>query len=179
VSPEGAPLRASEGGSAQPAPWYTTNSVVRPSGAAEKPSDSVHVRAARRAASEAHDWLRRRSWSSERLRTCGRQRIGEEVELRVHVDGAQRRASWSGVLRCGDVWGCPSCAVRLKARRAEQLTAVSDVLRRQGLVPVLVSLTVRHAWSHDLRQMRQGLASAWRRVQQSRYWRTSALRSGG
>ena len=99
---------------------------------------------------------------------CGRVLRSSSVHLRRSADG---RASWDGVVTCGSVWACPCCAGRIQSERVEELNQLVARGRADALGTVMLTLTVRHAFSHDLRETRDGLARAWKRFQQSRVWK--------
>jgi hypothetical protein len=69
------------------------------------------------------------------------------------------------------VWACPCCAGRIQSERVEELNQLVARGRADALGTVMLTLTVRHAFSHDLRETRDGLARAWKRFQQSRVWK--------
>jgi len=87
------------------------------------------------------------------------------------------RARYSGIQTCGSVWECPTCAAKIQASRADEISrAVDD---HWGLDrAVLLTLTVRHAPTSDLKALRRGLADAWRIMRSGAPWRRIAERWG-
>ena len=106
---------------------------------------------------------------SETVRLCGLVPIKGAQAVEVWAgDGCAR---FGGTQHCGSPWACPVCADRLRAERAELLGRVGNMCRERGHGLSLVTLTIAHAKGCSLRQMRRGVARAWRRVRGHRRWR--------
>jgi len=99
---------------------------------------------------------------------CGRVLRSSSAHLRRGADG---RASWDGVVTCGSVWACPCCAGRIQYERAGELTLLVERGRGEAFGACMVTLTVRHALSHELSATQAGVNRAWKRFQQSRAWK--------
>jgi len=81
-------------------------------------------------------------------------------------------------MRCGLAWECPVCRSVIQSERAgEVLHAVEWHRARKGQA-YLVTLTIRHGLGHNLREMRKGVALAWRKVQAGRAWLEWKERAG-
>jgi hypothetical protein len=74
---------------------------------------------------------------------------------------------------CGSIWACPVCSARIRHARAAiiEAAAVRWVDGFGGRLGFL-TLTLRHALGQSLRSLRRALSAAWRRVTQSRWWRS-------
>lgn len=103
--------------------------------------------------------------SRNRTARCRRFRLQQTVQ--VMSDGDK---SWvSGVESCNNVWGCPVCATHIQAERAGLIDYAIDRwiaygANRKGppnARAYLLTLTIRHAISHKLKQTSQLVADAW------------------
>lgn len=113
---------------------------------------------------------RLRWWLSDELRPhqeprvgkCHRVPTGSEVAVRVRqgVSDADTHAAYAGLQTCGSVWACPHCAWRVGASRAEEVKAAVQAHGQDRVL--MLTLTVRHGMGDDLRELRQGVADAWR-----------------
>lgn len=131
-----------------------------------EPAAPAPQRAIRRACSRQRYYLR--PWQRPRIRACGFAMLaaGGTVGVAVAPDG---RASYQGLATCGSVWECPCCAMKIKARRAEE---VRQVVERHGADRcALLTLTVRHGFGDDLKRLRVSLADAWRGFTRGKSWK--------
>lgn len=96
---------------------------------------------------------------------CGHLQTGGAVTLQAAADG---RVLVKGIATCGLTWECPVCQMTIKARRAEQIATLVDWHGKGGAF--VLSLTVRHGLSHDLRTVRKGIANAWRGMARGKPW---------
>lgn len=113
---------------------------------------------------------------AERVAACRWvvQSLQEPVE--VHRDTATGKASYSGLQTCGSVWMCPVCSARISETRRQELNHLLAWSRGEGLVPVMLTLTARHAAGDDLREQLSSMKAAKRRMRQRRDWK--ALKAG-
>jgi hypothetical protein len=116
---------------------------------------------------------------SERItvRTCGLwqsygRRATEDagtVDLAIGPSRSGReRARVLGTHACGSVWECPVCHGRVSASRALEVTEFAREARARGFELRMETLTLRHAWSHELEDTAAVCADAYRAVLQSR-----------
>jgi hypothetical protein len=103
--------------------------------------------------------------SRNRTARCRRFRLQKTVQ--VMSDGER---SWiSGVQTCNNVWGCPVCASQIQRERAGMVDFVIDHwigygAQRKGpdnAHAYMLTLTIRHAFSHRLKQTSKLVANAW------------------
>lgn len=80
------------------------------------------------------------------------------------------RARFNGLQTCGSVWACPVCAARVAESRRLELNAALAWARERGLVPVMLTLTARHAAGDDLRRLLDAMKDAKRALRRSRAW---------
>lgn len=113
---------------------------------------------------------------AERVAACRWvvQSLQEPVE--VHRDSETGRSSYSGLQTCGSVWMCPVCSARISETRRQELNHLLAWSRGEGLVPVMLTLTARHAAGDDLREQLSSMKAAKRRMRQRRDWK--ALKAG-
>lgn len=156
-------------------PLSVQTRVEFPPGAKAPPANDLDLRLLRSAIRRALHPLHRRG---SNLGKCGRTRHGPLVEARISrsVEGKES-GHVRGVVRCGSVWGCPTCAPAINAGRAVQLRAVVTAHRaatRTDAVPegavYLVTLTFPHAAGDRLKVLRRGMAKAWQGVQRGAPW---------
>ena len=75
-----------------------------------------------------------------------------------------------GISTCGSVWSCPCCQAPIQALRAQEVGRLVAWAEEAGHVVVMLTLTVRHAWTHELARTMAGVAEAWRMVQRGAPW---------
>jgi hypothetical protein len=122
-----------------------------------------------------------RSLSGHRVAACGRKRIALEVEVvrtTVTRDAGDtcQHAYFRGVQRCGSVWECPVCALRIRANRAGELKSAVEAWGPDAVA--MLSLTVRHGLGDDLRAVRQGVANSFRRLINGQPWKRFCSKFG-
>ena len=106
-----------------------------------------------------------RNCARPRVARCGRVRVVPALEIRM----CEGRAHFSGLLTCGSVWECPHCSAKIRAGRA---TEVQQAVAWHGAERTsMLTLTVRHAMGENLKELRAGVANAWRLMQQGAPWR--------
>jgi hypothetical protein len=103
--------------------------------------------------------------SRNRTARCRRFRLHKTVQ--VMSDGER---SWvSGVQTCNNVWGCPVCASQIQRERAALVDYAIDRWISYGpsrkgpptARAYMLTLTVKHAISHRLKQTSKLVADAW------------------
>jgi len=96
--------------------------------------------------------------SEFRLAICGR----EVVDGAVKVYRNGRSIGYSGLMRCGNVWGCVICASKVLRRRGDQIAALFDAVHKAGGIAVMVTFTAAHALGDDLGELLKKLKAALR-----------------
>ena len=76
----------------------------------------------------------------------------------------RRGAPASGLQTCGSVWACPCCSGTVSEQRRRELNALLAWARKQGLHPVMLTLTARHSVDHRLAELLDGMKNAKRRL---------------
>ena len=108
---------------------------------------------------------RKAAWAADPRTGASIQR--PTVQVRLSAEG---RASFGHILRCGSPHVCPSCALTLAQRRADELEYLAARHLAAGGGAYTVALTVRHELRHELRPFLRGISAAWRRCKQGRAW---------
>jgi hypothetical protein len=90
--------------------------------------------------------------------------------LRVSGADGERVAGYAGLVTCGSTWACPTCASKISARRAEELSQVMRTVLTAGGSASLITLTMRHHTGHRLRDLWRALSSAWRGAISGKQW---------
>lgn len=103
----------------------------------------------------------------ERVAHCQRTPAGSAVA--VVLKG--KAAAFFGLQQCGSVWFCPVCSPRIGAERRNELNRLLKWARRQGLIPILMTLTARHTRDDALVTLTEGVKGAKKRLHQSKIWR--------
>jgi|GEM_PF-1508066 len=106
----------------------------------------------------------RRHQGRNRLVGCGRMRISPTVQIWLEPG---RRAAFSGVLHCGLLWGCPVCAQKLVAHRANDLQKGIETWGGDRMA--MLTVTIRHGRSDELADTRR-VSAAWQRTISGKAW---------
>lgn len=105
--------------------------------------------------------------SDERVYKCGRHRLGSIVTISANAVGAM----FGGVETCGSIWHCPVCAEKIaNKRRLEVAQAIDGTKKLSGGV-YLLTLTMQHAPFDKCQDLKEAVATAWRKLQNTRAWR--------
>lgn len=119
--------------------------------------------------------IRKHIRADHRVTKCKWIKAAEKVELLVNTYGegedAVRRASYKGLVICGNVWGCPVCGSRISRQRRDEMNKMLAWSREQGLIPVLITLTARHGRKDQLADLLEGMKGAKQRLRQRDEWR--------
>lgn len=102
-----------------------------------------------------------------RICQCGVKPVpNKEIGVR-RKDG---KAYYSGLRSCGSVWTCPVCSAKISKRRADELRrGLGNHLDRGGVV-TMMTLTVQHQRSDDLKDLLERMSKAQRWFYQGRWY---------
>jgi pyrimidine deaminase RibD-like protein len=109
-----------------------------------------------------------------RLSRCGCSVIAScNVSIQKNQDG---KMFYSGLETCGSVWSCPVCALKITQQRAKEVYDVLSVFQKQPDKYSLgfLTLTTRHHNNEGCRTVKKRVLDTWRKIQQSRIYRTEA-----
>ncbi|MFI9163454.1 hypothetical protein [Kitasatospora aureofaciens] len=108
------------------------------------------------------------------LEKCQVVPLGDAVGFHIN-DGAGRRPTFSGLVRCGSVWACPPCAAAIRAKRAAELEVFALAWLESGRGIYMATLTAPH-WEHvRLGVQFDKFAEGWRGVGQGAWWTGRAV----
>ena len=112
----------------------------------------------------------RRAQPTRRHRDCGVRRIAEHADLRR----SGKTAWWEGLLTCGSVWACPTCAAARMEARAQEAGTLVRWAEEHGYACIMATYTIRHYAHHDLAPLLEGLNRAHSAVISGAPWRRRA-----
>lgn len=99
----------------------------------------------------------------ERVRKCLKNRIDKTKNIDVMYNGKRKKAHYSNIQRCGSIWTCPVCAANIsEKRKVEVKTAIDRHLETGGGV-YLLTLTVPHYETDNLKVLLSRITQASRR----------------
>jgi len=93
---------------------------------------------------------------------------------RVELQRSGDVARLSGVMACGSVWLCPVCSQRIAFERCEMIKQAS----KSGFNMLLITATLQHKKSDDLKTLLLALKEALRKLKQGKWWVTFKKRFG-
>jgi hypothetical protein len=119
-------------------------------------------------------------YSIHRIRTCmdKRKYTVDNVIIRLSESPEQSRASLSGLVPCGCIWGCPFCAPKISTQRQAEISQVFDWASANGMVIFLLHLTARHDKSMSLRWFNERFKKAWAMFTSGGGWKQLRERYG-
>lgn len=106
----------------------------------------------------------------QRVTTC-RFAVVSKVEP-VFVMHGESRAWYEGLQVCGSVWSCPVCSDRISKIRKDEANEALHYARENKLHVHMVTMTASHQLGDDLRQLKETMTAAWRKMQRRRDWAT-------
>jgi hypothetical protein len=104
----------------------------------------------------------------ERVAGCGRKLVGSRATLVIRGEGA---ASWSGIETCGSVWLCAVCAAKVAEARRAEVEWICDQHAATGGAVYMATLTIPHTAFQSARELRDGVANAFRKFQAGAPWK--------
>jgi hypothetical protein len=98
--------------------------------------------------------------------------------VQVHQDIEHGSAHYSGLVTCGSVWACPTCAAKIQERRRLEIEHAMTWAKAEGLLAIMPTFTFPHRSFHSLAQLLQKQAHAFRLFRQTRGYRRATERLG-
>ena len=89
----------------------------------------------------------------------------------LHVSCEHHSAFYSGLMKCGSVWACPTCAAKVQERRREEIAQAIKWAYEQGLQPVMVTLTFPHYHWNKLEDLIKQQADALQKMRAGAPWK--------
>jgi hypothetical protein len=109
------------------------------------------------------------------VRKCGAVPLAGAIAVTSRADGT---GGFSGLTRCGSIWGCTECQPVIRAQRAAELERLAGRWLETGHAIGMVTLTTRHWSAARLAPQIKGTAGAWRKLQAGRWWGNFRARWG-
>lgn len=111
----------------------------------------------------------------ERVASCSRVVLPGQNFVKIMYSSKVKRAHYKNLMVCGSVWSCPVCAAKITERRREELA--SGLASWTGGL-VMAAFTFQHTRDDHLKQLRDFLNKAYKRVQAGCGWVTFKDRWG-
>jgi hypothetical protein len=105
--------------------------------------------------------------SEFRVSVCCRQPVDDKVNIYKNDECI----GYSGLMRCGNVWGCPICCAKVMRRRGEQIGKLFEAVHKDGGSAVMVTFTAAHQLNDKLSYLLDAFKDAKRMLTQSRPYR--------
>lgn len=105
--------------------------------------------------------------SEFRVSVCCRQPVGSEVMVYRH----ESAVGYSGLMRCGSVWGCVVCCAKVMRRRGEQIGALFEGVHERGGSALMVTFTAGHQSGDKLVDLLGAFKAAQRDMAKGRRYR--------
>ncbi|MFD7645931.1 hypothetical protein ACFV4P_35460 [Kitasatospora sp. NPDC059795] len=99
---------------------------------------------------------------------CGVKPIAGDITITYTPDGA---GGFGGLFKCGSVWSCPECSPKIRAQRAIEVERYAAAWFKAGHGIVMATFTTRHWKGARLATQMERTMLAWRKLQQSRWWK--------
>ncbi|MEM7339783.1 MAG: hypothetical protein AAF467_14105 [Actinomycetota bacterium] len=106
---------------------------------------------------------------AERVASCG-VRIKPRVGLKRNPESDGRIAT-TGVKTCGSVWSCLACAAKIRARRAEEIDAITKAHLADGGGVTFLTFTLPHVATDSLDELVDALTKSWRGMTSGEKWK--------
>ena len=102
------------------------------------------------------------------VQCCGRGAVDSGAGVTIRSKG--KRAYVSGITRCSKIWLDPVCSAKIRANRAEEVSAALVRHIQSGGTAYMVTLTLQHHRRHDLDDLLEGLKDAWKALLSGSQW---------
>lgn len=102
------------------------------------------------------------------VQCCGRGAVDSGAGVTIRTKGG--KAYTSGVVRCSKIWLDPVCSAKIRANRAEEISAALVRHIRAGGTAYMVTLTLQHHKRHDLAPLMDSLRDAFKALLTGSQW---------
>lgn len=161
----GKPLAESPEGGSESAPWYYRgNSDSRPEDLNEDAGDPTRAELRDFAQEHADDGY----LATQAQEDCGRKPIYAH-DPEIHLDG-EGQARVRGLCQCEDAKVCATCAALKSREEGEELQLAIDLHRELGREVLMTTFTAPHHRGESLEELRELMATAYRKVKQGSPW---------
>lgn len=97
----------------------------------------------------------------ERVSGCFYRRVSKELPVDVFLNKARNKANLGNIQRCANPWACPVCASIISEGRKREVKQAMDWWKSQGGSVLLMTLTVPHYSSTDIKQLKKYIQKAY------------------
>lgn len=97
----------------------------------------------------------------ERVSGCFYRRISKNQPVDVFLNKTRNKANFGNIQRCANPWACPVCASIISEGRKNEVKQAMDWWKQQGGSVLLMTLTVPHYSSTDIKQLKKDVQKAY------------------
>lgn len=97
----------------------------------------------------------------ERVSGCFYRRISKKLPVDVFLNKSRNKANLGNVQRCANPWACPVCASIISEGRKREVKKAMDWWQLQGGSVLLMTLTVPHYSSTDIKKLKKEVQKAY------------------
>lgn len=98
---------------------------------------------------------------TERVSRCFYNRVSKDVGVEVFLNKSRNKANLGNIQRCANLWACPVCASIISEGRKKEVKQAMDWWKAQGGSVLLMTLTVPHYSSTDIKQLKTDVKKAY------------------
>lgn len=98
---------------------------------------------------------------AERVSRCFYNRVSKDHGIDVFLNKTRNKANLGNVQRCANPWACPVCASIISEGRKNEVKQAMDWWKAQGGSVLLMTLTVPHYSSTDIKQLKKDVQKAY------------------
>ena len=103
----------------------------------------------------------RKILDGERTQYCFYNRVDKNDGVGVTYNKLRKKANYTNVMRCANAWGCPVCASIISEHRKCEVKEAMDWWKKQGGSVMLLTLTVPHYNTTDIKELKKELKKAY------------------
>ena len=98
----------------------------------------------------------------KRLEVCNRVMAQGQDRVRIKYSASTKRAKYGGLLQCGNAWVCPVCSGQITTTRKNELHVAVVAALQLNLKPIMITYTLRHTLTDELKPLLNDLLAAYR-----------------
>lgn len=107
---------------------------------------------------------------NHRVCICTKYRIPNAENATITRNLDEKRASFGGLVKCGDVWACPVCSRKISEERRVELQKAVETAKKRGMGALMLTLTHSHGIKDKLKDNRDFMQKCWSRLTSGRWW---------
>ena len=105
---------------------------------------------------------------NHRICMCCKSAIPDQ-DIQIKANQDKTRAGWAGLMKCGNVWGCPVCSSKISEERREELAQAVAVAKNRGWTVVMMTNTVSHHKGQSAREVLLFFRKCWAKFTGGRF----------